>query len=244
MIRSVIIEDLASHCYALEHLLARHCRDVVVLATAATIADGIAIMFKHQPELVFLDVELADGDCFEILESVTTLQYIPVFTTAHEHYALKAIRCAALDYLLKPITIGNLNTAMAKVRKQLATVPTAEARIESISPLGVGKLPLPSSSGFILVELHDILKMEAQGSYTSVCMRDGSQILASKALGEFVRQLGGSFMRIHDKHIVNLRHIIEYINGKGGYVIMSDGSTVTVSARKRETLINWIRNSS
>lgn len=242
VLQSVIIEDQPRHSKALQGMLAHYCPNVRILATATTIREGIEALQKHQPVLAFLDVELEDGDCFELLERVDTHCFATVFTTAHDHYALKALRKSAVDYLLKPIAISDLKAAIEKVIHRLNTAPSGRSLAVSGSPQSLGKLALPVSSGFTLVNLGEVLYLQAQGNYTDIFLDRGTHITASKPLGEIERLAGNAFMRIHDRYLINLQHVQNYVYGQGGYVVLSDGSNVAVSARKRERLVRWMRS--
>ncbi len=241
MVTSLILEDQASHSDTLKRLLASYCNDVRVLATAASVSEGLHALARFQPEVVFLDVELADGDCFELLEELGVFSFCPIFTTGHEHYALRAIKFAALDYLLKPIRISDLKSAVAKARSRIGQGTVSEKKRSRTGPNHFGKLALPGRTGYTLVDLADILRLEAQRNYTEIYFADGGQMTASRSLGEFAELSENGFFRIHDTHMVNIRHIHKYVTGKGGHVVLSDGSTVSVSVRKREALLDCLR---
>lgn len=243
MIRAIIIDDEKSSCDTLSLLLKNYCTEVELVGEAYSAEDGARLLESQRPALVFLDVELPLGSGFDFLESTRASDFDVIFTTAHDDYALRAIKVCALDYLLKPISASDLKTAVAKVisqsgrgsRKQQLGVFT-----ENLSNLNrqLSKIVLPTSDGFVVVEVKNIVRCEADSNYTLFVLAEGKKVLVSKTLKEFDELLKPfDFLRIHQSHLINAGHVQRYIKGSGGYVKMSDDSIIEVSRRKKSELM-------
>jgi two-component system LytT family response regulator len=247
MIRSIIIDDEQIGRDLLATLLERYCPNVSVVAEADSVAMGRDAIRRHEPELVFLDIEMPRGNGFELLEETHDRGFEVVFTTAYEHYALRAIKAAALDYLLKPINSTELVTAVEKAEQRRATTTGMhrglEALLENLRQPGSepSKLALPTEDGLLVVPLSDIVRCEASASYTWFYFTSGERRLVSRPLKEFELILAGSrFLRVHHSHMVNIDHIRRYVRGEGGEVVMSDHSSVIVARRKKEDLLKML----
>jgi len=244
--RTLIIEDEELAVHALQKEINTYCPSLNVIGVAGTIKEGISQINKLQPQLLFLDIQLSDGLSFEILEAFQNPSFKVIFTTAYSHYAIKAIKCSALDYLLKPIESNLLISAVQKAlansiqeqQLKLTTLLSNQAKIPTKK-----KIALQTTEGISIYEIASILKCSADGSYTKLSFTNGKKILFSKPLKEFEELLGDNgFERIHHSHIINLNHITSFINKDGGYVVLSDQSTLPVSQRKRKQLIEALKN--
>ena len=243
MINAILIDD-EEHCReSLSIQLARNCPDVNLLAACPSAAEGLKAIGQGRPDLVFLDVEMPRMNGFELLQQVTPIPFEVIFTTGYDAYAIKAIRFSALDYLLKPIDKDELIKAVAKVHAKPA--PTINQQFDILleklggdKPVRLQKIALPSLEGFELVQLEAILRCESDSNYTYVFLKNGRKILVARTLKEIEELLDGhSFLRVHHSHVVNLNEIERYVRGEGGYLIMSDNSSVTVSRSRKETLL-------
>ncbi|RZJ25053.1 MAG: response regulator transcription factor, partial [Flavobacterium sp.] len=191
-------------------------------------------------ELIFLDIQLADGLGFDVLSAVDDYGFKVIFTTAYSQYAIKAIRFSALDYLLKPIDSQELIAAVRKAEK--ASLETERIKLANFihnqqSPRK--KLALQTSEGISVFDVGSIIKCSSESNYTCVYFESGKKMLFSKTLKEFEELLAPSgFERIHHSHLVNLAHLTQFISKDGGYVLLSDKSTAPVSQRKRAQLID------
>lgn len=236
-IRTLIIDDEPNGRLALNSLLHEFCPDVEVVGMAESAAMGITLIHSLQPELVFLDVRMPAADeGFQMLESLNQINFALIFTTAHDEYAIRAIKFAALDYLLKPIDILELQKAVNRYRQQRGK--TDHAAVKNLYPANSGKgsfqkLGLPSAEEVTFVNIPDIIRCEAEGSYTAFYLANQPKILVARTLKYYenlLQDLG--FYRIHDSHLINLQHVKKYF--KEGSVILSDGSQVLVSARRKK----------
>lgn len=216
-------------------LLANEFPELEVTFYAANVASAYRQLVKKQPDILFLDVQLGDGDAFDLLGQLTTVASRIIFITAYEHYAIKAIRNNAVDYLLKPI---RKNEFIAAVRKAIDFLQKErQPRHASQAP----KISLPTAQGFKNVSIADITRCEADSNYTRIFLTDRSRILVSRTLQDFEEQfLPHNFFRIHHKHLINLLHFRQYIKGKGGQVILSDESVVDVSVRRKAEFLDRI----
>ena len=234
-IRCLIVEDepLA------REIISRYVLQVPTLQLAGACANAIqafTFLQEHAVDLVFLDIRMPQLNGNDFLK---TLQNPPkvIFTTAYDHYALPAIKFAAIDFLLKPLSIEETKAAVDKVLQQ----SQAERLDQLVKYPGNGKLKrlaLPTLEGFAFIDLYDLVFLAAEGSYTVLHMADGQKHIVSKPLKEYDEMLEmQGFFRIHHSHIVHLDKIVKYIKGNGGYVVMTNGLPLDVSARRKEEFI-------
>lgn len=243
----LIIEDEEQSVSALRAEIERHCQPLQIVGIAKTVSEGIQKIEALRPGLIFLDIQLSDGLGFEILDYFKQdLFFQVIFTTAYSQYAIRAIKFSALDYLLKPIDSEELTLAVNKAMKRSEKESTT--KIENLL-FNHGELParkkivLPTAEGISVFEIGTILKCSAESNYTSVYFTGGKKMLFSKTLKEFEELLCQSgFERIHHSHIINLNHLVSFVNKDGGYVILSDKSTLPVSQRKKANLMAALGN--
>ncbi len=247
MLTALILEDEKKNQQILTTMLERYCPQVEVLAVAAGLREGRRLLRRESPDVLLLDVELADGDCFELLESEERIGSQLIFVTAHSHYALRAIKFAALDYLLKPIVAGELQAAIRKVESSRDGDRSDRLRRRALmrscrEPNAGEVLALPTLDGYEVLQLADIMRFEAQGNYTTVITSEGNRLTVSKLIQDYELLLHGEgFYRIHKTHLINLRHVRRFVRAKGSFVIMSDGAKVDVAVRKREPFASLLR---
>jgi len=243
MIKAIIVDDEANAREKLALLLREDFADSIHLV--AVCRDGneaLAAIREHAPDLVFLDVEMPRMSGFDVLRQVGKPGFEVIFTTAYDHYAIKAIKFSAIDYLLKPIDIDQLKEAVERVLAKRGAAGS-ETRVPQLmentrpgAPLTA--LSVPSQDGFVVVKLEDILWLEASNFYTVLHLRVGKQIVATRTLKDFEEMLGGSdFQRIHRSHMINLMHLERYIKGAGGQVVMAGGKTLDVSRTQKDELL-------
>lgn len=244
MINAILIDDEA-HCReSLFIQLTKYCPEVTLLAACTSAAEGLKAIEQFHPDVVFLDIEMPHMNGFELLQQFTGIPFEVIFTTGYDAYAIKAIRFSALDYLLKPINKDELIKAVTKISAKPAPAPTINQQFDILleklgdKPIKLQKIALPSLEGFELVQLDAILRCESDGNYTYVYLKSGRKLLVSRTLKEIEELLDGhSFLRVHHSHLVNLNEIDRYIRGEGGYLIMSDTSSVTVSRSRKDALL-------
>lgn len=251
MIRALIIDDEENSRAALKGKLELFCPDISPIDEADAIDSAMHQITAHQPSVIFLDVKLAGETGFELLERLQKEE--PewngdvIFTTAHDEYALKAIKFSALDYLLKPIDPEELVKAVRKVEEKKSVEPKGNIgvllenfRNVSDSPK---KIVIPSSDGMHIIKVSDILRCESSSNYTQFVLLTGKNLLASKTLKEFDNLLAEhNFERIHKSHLVNMNYVKRYVQADGGYVVMEDDSRIPVANRKKEHLMALLRS--
>jgi two-component system LytT family response regulator len=244
MIRTVVVEDEEHSRKMLMEMLHENCHAITVVASADSVKTALAVIEEQKPELVFLDIELQSETSFEILERLPEITFELVFTTAFDHYALKAIKFCAIDYLLKPIDLTELRVAVAKAEKRMNRENlnrNLEVLLNNIknNSQSTHRIALSTLEGLLFVNVRDIIYCESNGPYTKFVFKQGDKIVTSKHLKEYEDLLGGyNFFRIHKSYLVNLQEIKKYIRGDGGQLIMSDGAALNVSKQRKEGFLN------
>ncbi len=246
MIRTIIIEDEPVSREMLTLMLQRYKDDIEIIDTCSNPTDGIESIAKHQPDLIFLDIQMPKMNGFDMLKKIPVINFEVIFTTAFDQYAINAIRISALDYLLKPVDDEDLALAIEKCKERLQSKKSGK-QFENLFNNLVNKNPLDktlalaASDGISFVKMCDILRVEANGRYTKFYLLNKETILVSKTLGDFEEILAANqFFRIHDSSIINLNHIKKYIRGDGGLVVLSDNTELDVARRRKEDFIKLI----
>ena len=245
MITAIIIDDEAKGRFALRQKLQSYCTEVVVLAEAGDGIEAISTIEKHHPQLIFLDIEMPKMNGFEMLNAIKEKNFYIIFTTAYDQYAIKAIRYAAFDYLLKPIDIGELKMAIESVisKENNQTKKQVELLQQNIlhPKKQLNKLAMPTLDGLLFFDINEIVHLEAHSNYTNIYFEDRRKVMASKTLKDFEELLPESiFFRVHHSYLINLDHIKKYIKGDGGQIEMDNGCYVDVSRRKKEEFLKII----
>jgi two-component system, LytTR family, response regulator len=246
MLRAVIVEDEKNSQELLKELVTEYCDGVEVVAIAGNVAEALAAIETEKPDLLFLDIELPDGDGFQVLEKSPALTFDVIFTTAYDQYAMRAFKFAATDYLLKPVDIEELEQATARVveKRKEADQPDNEnlqaliQNIRQINQKPFKRIVLPTSNGFTVVNPEDIIRCESDRNYTFIFLKDGRRILVSRTIKEYDEMLSEhNFFRIHQSHLINLAFLKNYVRGRGGYVELTDGTNIDVSARRKSEFL-------
>ncbi len=243
MLNTLLIEDNPDAAEKIQFLLRKYCADrITLLAHASSGQEGVEAIEKHRPELVFLDIELGDMTAFEMLERIDPIDFQVVFTTAHDHYAIKAIRYSAVDYLQKPIGREDLLAAITRaehnparmLREQVNQI-AQHAQPKAILP---EKIALTTSEGLVFKQIKDIIRCESDRMYTIVIMVGGEKLMVSKPMGQLEEILDGQgFFRVHMSHLINMQHIRQFVRADGGYVVMEDGATVSVARNRKDDFL-------
>lgn len=240
---AVIVDDEEGPRKTLTAMLQRHHPEVELVGVAADVPSGIDLVHRTSPKLIFLDIELEDRTGFDLLKALVGQRPHVIFTTAHESYAVKAIRFSALDYLLKPIDAQELADAIAKafeIDRNTEKPVMVDMLLKNIDrSIGERVIALPVSDGLELVHVNEIVVCESDSNYTTLHLRDDKRMVISRTLKEFEDLLGEQeFIRVHNSHLISRRHIKRYIKGEGGEVIMSNGMNIAVSRRKKQELMD------
>lgn len=243
-LKAVIIEDEKASRVTLQNYLAKYCPTVIVLGEAENITKGYQLIKQTQPDLVFLDVEMPYGNAFDLLEQFSSLDFEIIFVTAFSEYALDALKLSASNYLLKPLAIEQLIEAVQKVSKGIEAkekIKTSNILLENlnIENKQLKKVVLPMMEGFEVVVLKEIIRCEANDNLCTIHLSDGGKRTVCRTLKFYEEALKDyDFVRIHKSHLINVNKVKQYLKGKGGEVILTDGSTLPVSASKKENLLS------
>lgn len=245
LLKAILIDD-EPHCLeTLGILLKEYCPGVEVLEACRSAGSGLQAIKKLKPDMIFLDIEMPGMNGFELLEQFTDIPFAVIFTTSYDQYAIKAIRYSALDYLLKPVDPNELVQAVQKVREQ-RNRPVAEQfqlLFHQLKGKGLAfqKIAVPTTEGFELIAADDVIRCEANDNYTHLFLKNKSKVTACRTLKEMeeLLQAFSFFLRVHHSHLVNLNEVTKYIRGEGGYLVMTDGSTVNVSRSRKEALLKF-----
>jgi len=245
MITAIIIDDEAKGRLALREKLSSYCPEVRVLAEASNGQDALLLIQQHKPQLLFLDIEMPRMNGFEMLNAIPEKKFHVIFTTAYDQYAIKAIKYAAFDYLLKPIDIEELKTAVEKIdnKENGQTKKQIELLQQNLQhpKKQLNKLAIPTLEGLLFYDINDIIQLEANSNYTNLYLINNNKITASKTLKEFEELLPeDTFFRTHHSHLINLNYIKRYIKGDGGQIELQNGRYVDVSRRKKEEFLKTI----
>ncbi|MFV8371194.1 LytR/AlgR family response regulator transcription factor [Flavobacterium sp. LB2P74] len=247
MIKTIIVDDEFNAREFLEKLLQRYFPDkFLVLALCESVDEAILAIEKFNPELVFLDVQMPNKNGFQLFKELNKINFEVIFTTAHSEFAIEAIKCSALDYLLKPINYIDLLETVKKYESKLHKASQQENLMLLIENLDSGnsafnKIALPTETGFELVKTNAILYCEADSNYCKIVCLDGKKIVISKTL-KFIEELLPTtvFQRIHKSYLVNLNYVTRFNKTNELLVELSNGQTLPVSIRKKEDFINAI----
>ncbi len=244
-IKAIVIDDEKSYHKTLKRILKRLDANVDLIGTAENVADGIQLVENKQPDIVFLDICLPDGEGFEVIEKSTYNKFEVIFITAFEEHAVKAFNYAALHFLLKPFKDKNLEIAIKRYLERPNQEPALKEKLKiyldnnTSSPT---KILLNNNEGFKIIILKDIIRCEASNNYTTFFMNDKSQYSVAKTIGYYEKQLCDEFVRIHKQHIVNLNYVKEYIKGRGGQIILTNNQIVPVAERRKNYFLEALND--
>jgi two-component system LytT family response regulator len=245
MIRSIIVDDELKSRESLKILIEEFCNDVSVVASCKDVTEATERIEALKPDLVFLDIQLKRETGFDLLSRYEECPFDVIFTTAYSEHAIQAFKFSAIDYLLKPIDIEELRSAIERVQKRKKNFVGEHIRqfIQNLNAPSRDnyKLGLPVSDGLIFVKVDHILYCEASSNYTEITMADNKKYVVTRTLKEYDELLSGqNFYRIHHSYLINLNGVKKYIKGDGGYVVMSNDQSLPVSKRKRDGFLERI----
>lgn len=243
MLNVVIIEDEIHSRETLKTLLTEFCEGVNVMGMTGSVEEAVALINQLQPELVFLDIELQTGTGFDVLNQVDQRNFEVIFTTAFEHYAIKAIKFSSIDYLLKPIDLDELQDALRKARQkkdQLLTTRQLDLLLKNIANKTdkKRKICLSTADGLEFIEVGNITYCEANGSYTNFHIKPDIRLVVSKNLKEYEQMLTDyDFMRVHNSFLINLHEVKKFVKSEGGYILMNSEAQISISPSKRDAFL-------
>ncbi len=236
-IQAIIIDDEQRARNTLSTLIKEYCPHVEIIALCANIPEGVLAINQKRPQLVFLDIEMPEYNGFELLSFFREIDFQIIFVTAYNEYALKAFEVSAVDYLLKPVDIDKLKTALDKVRQRLSSYEMQsklDVLKDSFKTGQFNRIALPVSEGLLFIEVPEIVYLEADGAYTNVWLRNGSKILVSKKLKFFeeVLEARPNFFRSHRSFIVNINCLKKYNKNESSLTL--DNGKIAYISRERK----------
>jgi two-component system, LytTR family, response regulator len=243
MIRTVLIDDETDSIRVLQKLLETYCPQVEVVGTADGVETGLEVIQATRPDLLFLDIEMTQGNAFDLLNRLQPMTFQIIFVTAFDNYAIRAFKYSAVDYLLKPVDIDELVGAVRRVTErsqQRNIVDQMQVFLENMGnySLAQQKMAVPTVDGLIFINLREVVRLEAKSSYTQIKLENGEAVMATRTIKDYEDILPETlFCRIHNSHIINLQKIEKYHKGRGGYVVLEDGSEIEVASRRRQEFL-------
>jgi two-component system, LytTR family, response regulator len=243
MIRTVLVDDETDSIRVLQKLLEKYCPHIEVVGTAEGVETALAVIQAMRPDLLFLDIEMTQGNAFDLLNQLRPLTFQVIFVTAFDNYAIRAFKYSAVDYLLKPVDIDELVSAVERVvqrSRQKNIIDQMQVFLDNMGSFSLAqqKMAVPTVDGLIFINLKEVVRFEAKSSYTQIIMDNGNVVTATRTIKDYEDILPEAlFCRIHNSHIINLFKIQKYNKGRGGYVTLEDGSTIEVASRRRQEFL-------
>ena len=246
MIKALIVDDEPKSRASLKNILERHVPEVYLLGEAANADRAEELILELQPDLIFLDVEMPVHSGFDLLARFSEPEFGVVFCTAHDHYAIPAIRCAAIDYLLKPIQVHELQDAIRKFDQLNPPQGFRKEQLETLihrlhRPERQRKIAVPDLKGISFIEVDRIIFLKADNNYSEIHLTQGLNQLSSRTLKEYEEMLiEDGFFRVSKSSLVNLKYVKRYLKGSGGSVLMQGGAQLEVSRRRKDELLEHL----
>ena len=245
--RAVIVDDEEDARKNLELILDEFCDNVEVVGEAGSAMEGVKMIKSRKPDLLFLDIEMPNGNGFDLLDCIDTDHLNIIFVTAYNEHAIKAFQYSAVDYLLKPIDIQLLTKSINKIEggsmKQDPSTKNQLAAMANVYQRNQQKIAIPTLDGFDFISTNSIIRIEADRSYTKLFLTEGEKMIVSRSLSAFEKVLPSDhFFRTHKSHLININHIRKYLKSDGGKIEMDDGFYVDLSRSKREQFIQIIKS--
>ncbi|MGB3546442.1 MAG: LytTR family DNA-binding domain-containing protein [Saprospiraceae bacterium] len=244
---AIIIEDEINGLNNLKNLLAEHCTDINIVGTADGVETGTALLDGGDldVDVAFLDINLADGQVFQLLNNIRPIDFEIIFVTAYEEYAVKACEYSSIGYIVKPIDPDQLVDAVSRIdpRRNSKTDKRLDIFQQYVNnPNAFSKLSIAALDGIYFVNIRDIVRFEAEDNYTHIFLENGDKITASKTIKAYEDMLEPfNFYRVHKRHVINLNYMRKFVKGDGGYLIMDDDIRIEVSRRRRPAFMEKMR---
>jgi len=245
MIKAVIVDDEKNARLVLSELLKETFDSIEIVAEAKNVEEAVSVIEEYKPDLLFLDVIMPDGTGFDVLKKTNYKSMRIIFVTAHHEHAIKAIKFSAFDYILKPVNSNEVIETVKKTLEEQSAKNTSDKMDAAISNFNsampdMKKLVLKTSERIYLVNINEIIRLEADNNYTHVFLDSGENILVSKTMKIYDDILSSyGFMRVHQSHLINLNHIKHFENQDGGFITLTDGSSIPVSKNKKALLLEY-----
>lgn len=242
-LKTIIVDDEPDAVGFISSIIDEYCPDLEISGKAGNVSEGVTEILQKKPDLVFLDVEMPNGTGFDLLAHFPDKEFEVVFITAFNHYAIKAIKFSAVDYILKPINIKEFIEAVRKVIQKRRTTgvrsnDNLKILLENLKSAYPSRLAIPLSDGMEYINPREIIRIEADRSYSWFFLSGNRKVLVSKNLKEFQDLLGDrNFFRAHNSHLINLRYVKKFIRKEGGFIEMQDGEQIPVSRGRRDLFL-------
>ena len=240
--RAILIDDEISNSENLGTLLEKHCPQVNIVATAQNVTDAVNVIEKLLPDLIFLDIQMGEQTGFDVLNLLPRRNFEVIFVTAYDQYGIQAVKFAALDYLLKPVDIDELKTAVNKAHQKLAT-HSQNSQLDFLlqqlkrPETATSKIALPMQSEIRYIALSEIIRCEADNTYTFFFLINNEKLLVSKSLKEYADLLKpNGFIRTHQSHLVNPKFIKSWLKEDGGVLLLTSGDKIPISKPNKEAV--------
>jgi two-component system LytT family response regulator len=242
----MIVEDEASAREVLKSYLAKYCPQVEVIGEAHNAKEAIPLLHELRPQLVFLDVEMPFGNAFDVLDNCKDIYFETIFATAYSEYSLRALNQSAAYYLLKPVSIEELIVAVNKVQTHIRNNETSNRNkvlLENFRESRPEKrqVILPTLEGFEVVKMENIVRLQGNGNFTDIYLKDKTKKMVCRFLKHFEEILPPPFIRIHKSHIINIDFVKSYHKNSGGYVVLEDGNEIEISPAYKETFLQMFK---
>lgn len=239
--KALIVDDEAANRENLHQLLQKYAPDIDVCTFAEDVNEGLRAIQTYRPALVFLDIQLYNQSGFDLLKLIDEINFEIIFVTAYDQYGIQAVKFAALDYLLKPIDIDELTAAVNKARKAISQKQKNERLSYLLEYLkddkATPRIALPLFNETRYINISDIVRCEADNTYTHFILKNGDDILVSKTLKEYAAMLAThGFLRPHQSYLVNPAYIQSWLKEDGGSLLLTDGTKIPVSKLNREKM--------
>ena len=253
MLQALLVDDEVKNLESLAFLLKNDCEGIEVTGKAVNAPEAREWLSLHTVDVIFLDINMPGENGFEFLCSLPTHDFKVIFVTAYDEYALQAIKASALDYILKPINIDELQAAVEKLKQSISSPISSDQNQHLLENLLQSvnkktppkKIALPHLGGISFIEVDDIVSLQADSNYTILHLKSMQKLVITKTLKDFEELLDQTqFARIHKSYIVNLKYIKEYSTVDGGIVKMTDGNQWSISRRQLETFLSKMQDAS
>ncbi len=244
MLKTVIIDDDYVSRLILRDMLEKFLDNIEIMGEAGTVADGVKLIEKTNPDLVLLDISMPDGTGFELLDKLKLINFKLIFITAYSEYAVKAFKYSAFDYIIKPLIVDELTKAIKRIPHinqvdNKVRVDTLKENLLSTDETASKTVALPEINGFAIINVGDIIRCEGKRNYTRIIFKDNTEKVVSRTLLEFEHLLAPlGFVRIHRSHLVNFPNVVRYLKSDGGMVELKSGELLKVSPKHKENLLN------
>lgn len=246
MYTAVIVDDELNCRENLTFLLEENCPVLEIAGNAGSVSEAVRLVQEIKPDVLFLDIEIGEGSGFDVIRQMTDHRPEVVFTTAYSDYAIKAFKFSAVDYLLKPIDIDELVHAVARVKDRLDNKRKA-VNLDTLfsnyfnREKKAKRIGLSVQNGVHYYSMGEIIRLQSNSNYTTFFLTGNRSVVVSKTMKEYEELLAEQgFVRLHQSHIINMEHLVQYVKSDGGYVILSDQSTVPISKNYKDLFISQL----